>query len=132
KSLRDQRSPMNVTKPDLTVVVPTFNEERFIARQILALRQYTEKLTVQIVVVDNGSQDRTVALATQAGADIILHEEGTVGAIRNAGAKEACASVLAFMDADVFPTAIWADRIRGVIDQLNVNERILTGSWVSV
>jgi GT2 family glycosyltransferase len=87
---------------------------------------------VQIVVVDNGSNDRTVDLARAAGADIVLSESGTVAAIRNAGARRATAEVLVFMDADVFPTAQWSARLPSVVREIQANPKLLTGSWVSV
>lgn len=118
-------------KPVLSVVIPAFNEERFIGRQLAVLRQHTTAFPVQIIVVDNGSRDKTRELARNGGADLVLEEQGTVAAIRNAGAQYAEADVLMFMDADVFPTEDWACHILKVIEQVR-ESRLLTGSWVSV
>jgi GT2 family glycosyltransferase len=119
--------------PELTVVIPAFNEERFISRQLGELRRHTTRLSVvQIIVVDNGSTDRTMQLARDAGADLVLSAKGTVGAIRNLGASHGTADVIAFMDADVFPTAQWAERIAGVVQKVRTEPMLFTGSWVSV
>jgi GT2 family glycosyltransferase len=118
--------------PDITVVVPAFNEERFIEDLVSALRHYAGALRTQIIVVDNGSTDRTFELARAAGADVVFTESGTVAAIRNAGARRASAEVLLFMDADVFPTSQWADRLPSVVREIRANPKLLTGSWVSV
>lgn len=118
-------------KPDLSIIVPAFNEERFIGRQLGTLRRHTASLRTQIIVVDNGSRDRTMEIASRAGADIVLQRFGTVASIRNAGASLAEADVLTFMDADVFPTEAWAARIAYVVEQARAMPMI-TGSWVSV
>jgi glycosyltransferase involved in cell wall biosynthesis len=53
----------------LTVVILTRDEERHIARAILSVRD----LTSRIVVVDSGSNDATVQIATQMGAQVLHH-----------------------------------------------------------
>lgn len=118
--------------PDISVVIPAFNEERFIGDLVGALRHYAGGLLTQIIVVDNGSTDRTIEFAQAAGADDVFSESGAVGAIRNAGARRAAAEVLVFMDADVVPTAQWSHRLPSVVRELHVNPKLLTGSWVSV
>jgi glycosyltransferase involved in cell wall biosynthesis len=118
--------------PDISVVVPAFNEERFIAELVSALRQFSGSLLAEIIVVDNGSTDSTVELARAAGADVVLSKKGTVAAVRNAGARCATAEVLLFMDADVSPTMQWANRLPFVLQEVRGNPRLLTGSWVSV
>lgn len=120
-----------MTPPELSVIVPAFNEQRFIARMIATTRAHTAGISTEIIVVDNGSQDRTRELAVAAGADLVLQAAGTVAAVRNAGAARAQAPVLAFLDADVFLTPQWAQRIRQVMENVRAT-RLLTGSWVSV
>ena len=51
----------------LTVIILTRNEERHIARAILSVRD----LTNRIVVVDSGSNDATVQIATEMGAQVL-------------------------------------------------------------
>ena len=48
----------------IVVVIPAFNEERFIASVVLQTRPYAE----HVIVVDDGSSDRTATLALAAGA----------------------------------------------------------------
>lgn len=117
---------------DLSIIVPAFNEAKFIARQMRELRRHTPGLDTQIIVVDNGSTDGTRELAREAGADLVLQAGGTVGANRNLGVRAATAPVLAFMDADVFPTEQWRERIAQVVAEVRANPDLLTGSWVSV
>lgn len=52
---------------DVIAVIPAFNEERFIASVVLNTLQYVH----HVIVVDDGSSDRTSTLAEQAGAQVI-------------------------------------------------------------
>jgi glycosyltransferase involved in cell wall biosynthesis len=54
---------------DVTVVVPAFNEEARVATVVSGLRA----AFTRIVVVDDGSSDRTAELARAAGASVVRH-----------------------------------------------------------
>ncbi len=54
----------------VVVAIPTYNEEVAIASLVLAAREYADK----VVVIDDGSSDRTVELAKKAGA--VVFENG--------------------------------------------------------
>lgn len=92
--------------PSISVVIPAFNEERSLPRTIEHL-QAAEKLlrsltdtAVEIVVVDNASDDRTAAVALEFGARVVREVEHNIGKVRNAGAWAANHDVLVFVDAD--------------------------------
>ena len=117
---------------DLTIIIPAFNEERFIARQLTELRRCTAGMRAQIIVVDNNSTDGTVSIARDSGADQVISAAGTVATLRNKGAQLARNEAIVFMDADVFPTDRWAARLPAVVAQVVADPLLLTGSWVSV
>ena len=76
-------------KPGLTgiiAVIPAFNEERFIASVVITTRQFADT----VIVVDDGSTDRTAYLAEQAGARVVRQpiNMGKAQAL-NAGFREA-------------------------------------------
>jgi glycosyltransferase involved in cell wall biosynthesis len=92
--------PLPQTQPYVVAVVPAFNEERFIASVVLKTRDYAN----QVVVVDDGSSDRTAELARQAGAYVVQLEQnqGKAGAL-NAGFNVALRfkpTVIVCLDAD--------------------------------
>lgn len=62
--------------------IPCFNEELAIGSMVLRARQYVD----QVLVVDDGSRDRTASIARAAGAEVIVHERnaGKGKAIQNA------------------------------------------------
>lgn len=62
------------------VVIPAYNEARFIGSVVLQARRYARR----VIVVDDGSTDETAALAKAAGATVLRHEynRGKAAAIR--------------------------------------------------
>ena len=53
----------------ITVGIPAYNEEKNIASIIIKLR----KITNDIIVCDDGSNDLTAEIATKLGANVIKH-----------------------------------------------------------
>lgn len=76
--------------PDLTVVVPAFNEEALLADSIRKLRASLDALgtSAEIVIVNDGSRDRTGAIADELARDLanvlVCHQanQGIGGAFR--------------------------------------------------
>lgn len=98
------------TPPGLkfSVVIPTYNEERFIRQCLDSIRaQNVAADQVEIVVVDNGSTDGTLSICREYTDRILSHPELRVGAMRNRGAATATGQVLAFLDADCVADRHW-------------------------
>jgi rSAM/selenodomain-associated transferase 2 len=81
----------------ITAIVPALNEEERIAASLASLRAAGVD---ELLVVDGGSRDATVAIARGA-ADRVLAAGGGLFAQLNAGAREARGEVLLFHYADV-------------------------------
>lgn len=84
----------------ITVILPAYEEEVSIGSIVLLTRLYTDK----VIVVDDGSSDRTAEIARKAGAVVIVHEEnlGKGGALRTgfAAAVKMGADIIVTMDSD--------------------------------
>jgi glycosyltransferase involved in cell wall biosynthesis len=91
-------------QPLTSVVIPAYNAELFLERTLRsALRQTHSNL--EVLVVDDGSTDKTKALAEAAAATddrvrIISVPNGGVAKARNIGIAEASGEFVAFLDAD--------------------------------
>jgi glycosyltransferase involved in cell wall biosynthesis len=112
----------------LSFVIPARNEARFIAQTIDSIRRLAPA-GHEIVLVDNGSTDDTVAIARSLGATI-LHGDGSIGALRNLGATHAHGEVLVFLDADVTLTPAWQAQLERALAPLLAGEPVVTGSHV--
>ena len=90
----------------LIVQIPALNEEATLATTIKAIPRSISGITsVEILVVDDGSTDRTVEVARSAGADYILQMSSHVGLARtfSAGIEQALslgADIIVNTDAD--------------------------------
>ena len=84
----------------LSIVIPTKNESRNIARAISSFADLVARGAGEVVVVDNFSSDGTRRLAEQAGARVF--EQGPErSAQRNRGWREARGEWILFLDADM-------------------------------
>jgi len=84
----------------IIAILPAYNEEISIGTIVLLTRLYADK----VIVVDDGSSDRTPAIARKAGAEVIIHENniGKGGALKT-GFKAAVnmgADIIVTMDSD--------------------------------
>lgn len=95
--------------PRVSVVVPFFNRQRFLGACVEALLSQDEVGgPVEIILVDNGSTDESVAAIAEHPQITLLREE-TPGAYaaRNTGIRSARAPILAFTDADCVVDRDW-------------------------
>ena len=84
----------------ISVVLPAYNEEKQIGEVIAAIPEFVD----HIIVVDDGSIDRTVEVARKAGAVTVSHKKNRgVGAAFNTGVRtvlEMKSDIMVNMDAD--------------------------------
>lgn len=90
--------------PTVSVVIPAFNAAQTVARALKSVRDQDLAGIVEIVLVDDASQDDTSAVALRTGAPnlriLTLRENVGAGAARNAGLAIARGEFVAFLDAD--------------------------------
>jgi glycosyltransferase involved in cell wall biosynthesis len=93
---------------EFSVIIPAKNEEANIARCLDSLRrmEYDGNL-YEVIVVDNGSSDKTVEIARQKGAAVYVQPAMTISGLRNFGAGKATGKILAFLDADCAVSPQW-------------------------
>lgn len=103
---------MTADAPHFSVIIPAFNEERYLGPTLESLNAAVERLrrergkSAEVIVVDNASTDGTAAVARQLGATVHHEADHNIARARNLGAEQALAPVLVFIDADTLvPTA---------------------------
>jgi GT2 family glycosyltransferase len=85
--------------PTVTVVIPCFNQARYLSAAILSARDQSHS-PVECIVVDDGSSDGTADVAARLGARVIRQANHGVSAARNAGLAAARGELIVFLDAD--------------------------------
>jgi len=97
---RSRKIMAKPSQPKIIAAIPAFNEERYIGTIVLKTRQYVD----EIIVIDDGSTDRTVKIAQLAGASVIRHQEnkGKGVAIQSilVEAKRRIPDILVLLDAN--------------------------------
>ncbi|MBN1303047.1 MAG: glycosyltransferase family 2 protein [Anaerolineales bacterium] len=131
-----------MTAVELSIILPTYNEEKLIAGSLDSLYEFLSDRpeSYQIIVSDDGSQDETVEIVStwkeETGANLLLvtspQNHGKGHAIRQAVFKSS-GQYLVFIDADLpyelAPIDQFLDALRNEYD-LAVGSRALPGSLV--
>ena len=108
----------DASRPELSVVIPAFNEATALPGTLDAVRAALAPLPVpgEVIVVDNRSTDGTAEVARSHGADAVVHEPiNQIARARNAGAASATGAMLVFVDADTHPSA---ELLRASVDAM--------------
>lgn len=90
----------------ISIVIPAYNEEALLDGTLAAISAAAATLAApyEIIVVDDGSTDRTGEIARAHGARVVAVQLRHIAAARNAGAREAAGDLLLFVDADTLIT----------------------------
>jgi glycosyltransferase involved in cell wall biosynthesis len=87
--------------PKVSVILTVKNEERTIGRAIESVLgiDYPD---YEVIVVDGGSEDQTVAVAKDRGVKVIQTKDSTPGQGRNVGIVNSSHPIVAFIDGDCY------------------------------
>lgn len=88
-----------MASPVVSVVVPVYNGERFLGAALESIFGQGYEL-LEVVVVDDGSTDRTADIATAFPVQLVELEHGGIARARNAGVEAATGELIGFLDAD--------------------------------
>ncbi len=85
--------------PLVSIIIPAYNEEKYIEPTLKAIKSQTYR-NIELIVVDNNSADNTVKIAKKYADRVVVEKKQGVTYARNRGAKEAKGEILLFVDAD--------------------------------
>lgn len=95
----------------VSVVVPVYNEEKFIGRCLGSLIGQTVEAD-EIIIVDNNSIDKSSEIAKRFRVKIVKEKKQGMIPARNKGFDEAKYNIIARCDADVIVPHDWIERIK--------------------
>lgn len=105
KSGHTHRHRMQLTnEPAVSIVIRCYNEAKHIGRLLTGIKRQTEQ-NVEVIVVDSGSTDETLAIASRFPVKIlhIKPEHFSFGRALNLGCEASRAPLLLFASAHVYP-----------------------------
>lgn len=107
-------SPDMDVPPTTSIIVPTYREERLIRTALNTLEAQTIRREFpdlfEVIVVDSGSEDRTVEIAREYTRNILLAPKGKLTA-RDIGIMAAKGKVIVGVDADTYYPPNWLNII---------------------
>jgi len=119
---------------DATVIIPTFDGDRYLARVLDILEQQEFDGTFEVLVIDSGSTDATLEIV-RARPWVRLHEIPNVefghGRTRNLGARLASGRLLAYLSQDAIPgDRRWLSQITEPLDPTGLDAVAVVGRQV--
>ncbi len=94
--------------PEISVVVPALNEEKYIGHMFDGLSRQIFK-NFEVIVVDGNSTDKTRVIARKRHARVLVEKRKGMGLARNVGARVARGRIIVFLDADTKPSPTLLD-----------------------
>jgi glycosyltransferase involved in cell wall biosynthesis len=99
----------------ISIIIPSFNEEKFVAKCLESIKNLNTPIELyEVIVVDNGSTDRTVEIINSFKTDlkikIIINNHVNIAGLRNLGAKHSKGNILAFVDSDCVVSKEWLNK----------------------
>lgn len=106
----------------VSLVIPVYNEEKYLKATLLAIKNQTVNPD-EIIIVDNNSTDQTLAVIDGLGlkVEVISEKQQGMTFARNAGFNVAEYEVIARVDADTIPPPDWIKRIKEDFDKYPVD-----------
>lgn len=90
---------MNSRAPQISIVIPVYNEEENLSVLISELSSYSRNM--EVIFVDDGSTDQSTEIIKNSGFQLISHEENCgYGAALKTGIKNASGEFVLIMDSD--------------------------------
>ncbi|MEH2322501.1 MAG: TIGR04283 family arsenosugar biosynthesis glycosyltransferase [Nostoc sp.] len=125
----------NIDAAKISIIIPTLNEAGNIKKAIATTQPNTN---IEVIVVDGGSSDDTVAIAQSLGVKVISSSPGRAVQM-NTGAVAATGKILLFLHADTCLPTGFDDMVRTALQQpgtvagafkLRIDASLLSLRWV--
>lgn len=105
----------------ISAIIPAYNEEKSIENAILSLKnQDFPKDEFEIIIVNDGSTDRTREIAEKYAHKVITQKNQGPAFAKNNGAKKAKGDIIVFMDADTTVSSNYFKEIMKAVKRENV------------
>ena len=127
KAFQEGPFAWDVPWPRVSVVVCSYNGARTI-RDCLEGLQRMEYPNYEVIVVDDGSTDRTAAIAGEYHCEVIRTENRGLSNARNTGWRTATGEIVAYIDDDAYPDPHWLHYLAAVfLNTTNMTQAAVGG-----
>lgn len=84
----------------VSVIIPAHQAEKYIAQAVESVRRQAWTGEPEIIVIDDGSTDRSAGIAQALGIQVLRKEQGGAASARNMGLRAATGDLILLLDAD--------------------------------
>ncbi len=106
----------------ISIVIPTYNEEKHIRFLLESIQKQDYEGEVEIIIADSYSKDRTIEIAKQYTDKIVLVKERGIARGRNAGLRVATGDIVLFVDAD---TILFPNCLSKIVELMEKNKNVV-------
>ncbi|KQS32303.1 hypothetical protein ASG14_17335 [Pedobacter sp. Leaf194] len=99
------------SSPLISIVIPAYNEEENILKTLYSLSETTTQYSIEVIVVNNNSMDRTEELIGLCGVTCVNESRQGITVARNAGLAVAKGIYVMNADADTIYPKCWIDEM---------------------
>jgi len=102
KHTRSQQIPEIILNKDISCIIPTKDREYLVEKAIRSVINQNTGLSIEIIMVDDGSSDSTIERISRLFPDVIIVRTANAGPgkARNLGAGKSSSDILMFLDSD--------------------------------
>lgn len=111
----------------VSIIIPTLNEEICLGRSLRHL-SILDPPAREVLVVDGGSEDQTIAIAQKLGVRVLTANQRGRSLQMNLGAEAATGDILCFLHADTFVP----DDLVAVIEETLADQTVAGGGFISL
>lgn len=84
----------------LSIIIPAYNAGKYLAESVESVRSQCWNGEMEIIIVNDGSEDDTLTVAQETGDLVLSKERGGAASARNMGINNSSGGLLFFLDAD--------------------------------
>lgn len=120
----------------ISIIIPTYNEEHYLGKTLESIKNLqTDGFSIEVLVVDGGSTDKTVEVAKAYGVTVLRVAHRGIGFARQQGLLMSKGEIIAYTDADTIVPSTWLDMIVSTLKAPGVvgvygTFRVPDGWWV--
>lgn len=103
--------------PSISVVIPAYNEEKYITSCLTSITKQTFNNPYEIIVVDNNSTDSTAAIAKKFTTKVYKEKNKGYAHAMNAAVRYAKAPIIAVTDADCIVPPTWLETMYAAFEK---------------
>ena len=115
---------MTIDDIKISVIIPLYNQKKYIGQAVESVLSQTHK-NIEVIVVDDGSTDNPELVLTSYGKQIIYFRQNNMGpsAARNSGIEISSGEYIQFLDADDY---LHDDKLKNQLDFMIRNDEVVS------